>query len=394
MLWRHGDRTPIQPYPTDPHLDYDWPGGLGQLTVEGMRRHHQLGRWIRSRYRGWLNDTYNRRDTLVRSTDTDRTLMSALANLAGLYPPAGGQVWDQEIPWQPIPVHTLPQEQDYLLSSHARCPRFQELQQEILEGDWMKGLYKQNEALFKYVSRNAGQEIVDIVKLDYIYDTLLIENATGLPLPNWTQQVFPGDGTFKNLRDLSFTVDTLTEELKRLKGGPWLKEIIEHSDAITSNKNDEHVKLYLYSAHDTTVAPMLHTMGVFNGLAPPYASMVMVELMESPDLGPVIQVLYHNESGHEPYVMTLPGCQPLCPLAKFKHLTSRYIPVNILEECGLTVSDSRIQQVTLVAAICSSVMAASVLVAVLVGLCCKKQRPDQQMDFPSARYHRVQTDHE
>ena len=43
------------------------------------------------------------------------------------------------------------------------------------------------------------------------------------------------DGTFKDLRDLSFTVDTLTEELKRLKGGPLVKEMIQHFDSIASN---------------------------------------------------------------------------------------------------------------------------------------------------------------
>ena len=125
-----------------------------------MRRHHELGVWLRSRYGGWLSDKYDKREIHVRSTDTDRTLMSALSNLAGrktinhiqlynknvfiwlnfihlncphfvsyklwfsgLYPPSGDQVWDPEIPWQPIPVHTLPQTEDYLLSSHAKCPR-------------------------------------------------------------------------------------------------------------------------------------------------------------------------------------------------------------------------------------------------------------------------------
>ena len=34
-------------------------------------------------------------------------------------------------------------------------------------------------------------------------------------------------------------------------------------------------KLFIYSAHDTTVAPILHTLGVFNGLAPPYARYIM-----------------------------------------------------------------------------------------------------------------------
>ena len=31
LVWRHGDRTPISPYPNDPYKDYQWPGGLGQL---------------------------------------------------------------------------------------------------------------------------------------------------------------------------------------------------------------------------------------------------------------------------------------------------------------------------------------------------------------------------
>ena len=48
----------------------------------------------------------------VRSTDYDRTLMSAEANLAGLYPPNNSQVFESSVHWQPIPVHTVPQSQE------------------------------------------------------------------------------------------------------------------------------------------------------------------------------------------------------------------------------------------------------------------------------------------
>jgi hypothetical protein len=34
--------------------------------------------------------------------------------------------------WQPIPVHTVKESEDYLLSSHADCPRFTHLQNELL----------------------------------------------------------------------------------------------------------------------------------------------------------------------------------------------------------------------------------------------------------------------
>lgn len=48
----------------------------------------------------------------TRSTDYDRTLMSAEANLAGLYPPEGQQMFNPNISWQPIPVHTVPESEE------------------------------------------------------------------------------------------------------------------------------------------------------------------------------------------------------------------------------------------------------------------------------------------
>jgi len=388
LLFRHGDRTPISAFPTDPWKDYPWPGGWGQLTSRGMKRHFQLGQWLRQRYDGFLSSEYSREETVIRSTDTDRTLMSALSNLAGLYPPVSPeQIWNPSLAWQPIPVHTVPQEEDYLLSSHADCPRFTQLQEEIEKGDWMKGIYQENQQLFEFISNKSGSHITDIVKLDYVYDCLLIESDNNLTLPDWTKKIFP-DGKFKDLRDLSFTVDTLTEELKRLKGGPLVKEMIEHFTEVKHNKTG--AKLYMYSAHDTTVAPVLHTLNVFNGLAPPYASLVIVELLDRGGLH--VQLSYRNDSSQPPYSLTLPGCDSLCPLEQFVSLTAQSVPLNILAECGVPArQDQTMQRVTLLAALTSSIMAAAVLIATVIAICRGKKKSEEKIDFPAARYHRVET---
>ena len=125
------------------------------------------------------------------------------------------------------------QSEDYLLSSHANCPKFEELHAQVLEGKIMKSLYLKNLKLFRcvhnwnivkcssiptfarYISKHTGLNLTDIVHLDYVYDTLLCESVHNKSLPKWTEKVFPASnpGTwptqFKALRDLSFTVNSI-----------------------------------------------------------------------------------------------------------------------------------------------------------------------------------------
>lgn len=51
VIYRHGDRTPVNPYPTDPWKNESlWPVKFGQLTNIGKRQHYALGKWFRKRY--------------------------------------------------------------------------------------------------------------------------------------------------------------------------------------------------------------------------------------------------------------------------------------------------------------------------------------------------------
>ena len=75
-------------------------------------QHYELGKWLRQRYRTVINESYSKDEIYIQSTDVDRALMSALSNLAGLYTPKTKQIWNKNIAWQPIPVHTTPEKDD------------------------------------------------------------------------------------------------------------------------------------------------------------------------------------------------------------------------------------------------------------------------------------------
>ncbi|CAH2016653.1 unnamed protein product [Acanthoscelides obtectus] len=139
VIYRHGDRTPIKPYPSDPYGNESfWQVGFGQLTNRGKQQQKELGQWLRQRYDNFLPKEYSEKDIYVRSTDVDRTLMSAEANLAGLYPPTSSQMWDTNLKWQPIPVHTMPEREDALLAGKKPCAQYEMLLKKLLSSDYFR----------------------------------------------------------------------------------------------------------------------------------------------------------------------------------------------------------------------------------------------------------------
>ena len=177
MLFRHGDRTPYHFYPSDPFQDpSEWSVGLGELTNRGKRMGYELGQWIRNNYGGFISEDYNPAEVFVRSTDVDRTIMTAQTLLAGLYPPTKDSAWREDLAWQPVPVHVVPQDQDILFAEQQACPRIVQLDKEVRDSDHMQEeVYNANKDLFEYISECSGENITSVEELSAIYDALLVE---------------------------------------------------------------------------------------------------------------------------------------------------------------------------------------------------------------------------
>ncbi|OAD55716.1 Prostatic acid phosphatase, partial [Eufriesea mexicana] len=330
VLYRHGDRTPIRPYPNDPYNNKSmWPVPYGELTNLGKYQHLMLGYWIRKRYSHLLSSSYSRNDIYIQSTNVDRTLMSAEALLAGLYPPVSSEIWSS-INWIPIPVHTIPEDLDYVLATKKYCPRYDYELEKVLNSPEMKKIDKENEKLYAYLTEKAGKKISSLRSVEQLYDTLFIENLYNKTLPNWTKSVFPDK--LKSIAATSFTISTYNKILKRLKSGPLLGEIIDHMEKKSKNALVPDRKVWMYSGHDETIANMLMTLNVFEPHCPPYTATILIELRINLKNQYFVTVSYKNTS-QEPQLLSLPGCNALCPLNQFIALTKDVVPINWEREC-------------------------------------------------------------
>ncbi|XP_008555614.1 prostatic acid phosphatase [Microplitis demolitor] len=338
ILFRHGDRTPVKPYPNDPHgNESEWPVPFGQLTITGMHQHLLLGQWLRSRYRNLISDHYSINDIYVRSTDVDRTLMSAESNLAGLYPPKGNQRWDN-MKWMPIPVHTVPEKLDSLLAGKKKCPRYDHELKLLMESEIFKRINHQNSKLYDYLTHNAGKKIDSLKELEYLYNTLYIETLYNKTLPDWTKSVYPDK--MKPLADFSFKIAAYNKIMQRLKIGLLIGEMTDHMVLKSHGKLSPDRKIWMYSAHDDTVANLLMALNLFYPHCPPYAATVLIELRTNLINEFLVTISYKNTSG-EPSLLTLPGCTPSCPLDDFIRLTKDVVPTDLERECLIGSLDNQ-----------------------------------------------------
>uniref|UniRef100_A0A8C3S7J9 acid phosphatase n=1 Tax=Chelydra serpentina TaxID=8475 RepID=A0A8C3S7J9_CHESE len=298
LVFRHGDHTPCESFPTDKHKKSAWQQGFGQLTKLGIQQQYELGQYMRKRYKHFLSTVYNQFEIYVQSTDADPTLMSAQASLAGLYPLAGNQVWNPKILWQPIPVHTVPVSHDKLLHlPYPNCPRYNELQKETFATRAFRRHFKHyreinNHTLPSWATHGVRTKLLKLTEL-------LLRAEFGLHKQ---------------------------KQKSRLQGGVLLKDILKHLS--TARKPSNRRKIIIYSGHAATIVALQMALNVFNGKLPPYSACHFFELYQEKDGQYTIEMYYRNHSLKDPHPLTLPGCKFRCPLEQFNQLLSSVIVTN------------------------------------------------------------------
>lgn len=103
-----------------------------------------------------------------------------------------------------------------------------------------------------------------------------------LALPEWTKDYYPDKLIPLTLFELQ--LNTYNDEVRRLKGGPMLKKIINEMLAKKEGTLEpKKRKMFMYIGHDSTIVTLLDTMHIWYNQMPHYNIMTMIELHEDED---------------------------------------------------------------------------------------------------------------
>ena len=322
---RHGDRTPASDMPTAPHV---WSEGLGQLTGIGMKQEHALGLKLHDRYIGKLLPTsYQAGIMYVRSSDYDRTLMSAQAILLGFYSLGTGpliQIQDAQVTdalpngFQPIPVHTIPKHQEPLLicddeKNIVLNYSFQDLLKSNLypTKEW-QAKEKQLQPYFAAWSQATGIPITCLYDLKPLTDILSIERLKGIELPPGLSE--EDATTIIDAGHWAMLTAFKNPVIGKTTGAALLQEISNYlkNAAKNSEEHPDPLKYVLFSAHDITLLSVMSAMGVPLNEMPPYSSDLNICLTSQGNNNYYVTATYNDK----PLIFPCSG-STICTLDQF-----------------------------------------------------------------------------
>ncbi|KAH9283805.1 Lysosomal acid phosphatase [Echinococcus granulosus] len=216
----------------------------------------------------------------MRSTDVDRSLMSAEAMMAGFFHRSNTSLSKYGLHWRPVPTHTMPTTSDTLLSVEP-CPRLGQRRDEILRSKEGVILFKQHKATIELVGTAFGIKNVTLMDVWRVSDDLFCLRSHNATLPKWyTQDVVK---ELDSLNDRLFWLFFTDQEILKLVAGVFLKDAFDRLDDCVYKSTSESScseSLFAYSAHDTNVAALLGALGAYTAEdRPQYAALVTVELL-------------------------------------------------------------------------------------------------------------------
>ena len=289
---RHGSRAPVN----IGGLQMDWFRGLnkGDITPVGLRQHYLLGREMAAFYPSIFNGSLKFDEFYVRSSYTQRTLNSATAHLLGLWnhfeaaelpfpnkdrrtlPPIGSSQPADSVNFStplphglsPSPIHseTVDEDDSLFLLSSQQCPKGTEDSKKVRlqfaeELNNLTNFERSvTDAISKYQFKskaylNTYEKCVEL-------GDFALQDARNNPSP----KLGPSDDLFRLISrcyETSIIVKYSQPRILKVAPAIFIEDLL---GKLTSKKREtgDKMKYYLYTAHDSTLGPLLALMGLLD----------------------------------------------------------------------------------------------------------------------------------
>lgn len=207
---------------------------------------------------------------------------------------------------------------------HKPCPRVAEAVDEVLQLPEVRKMFDDNKEMLEGLAKLSGMPMKRPDDVLFVHNALHLESEFGLKLPAWTKDYFP-DKT-QNLTDFSFIYPVYTDELKRLKAGPFVKHMTTMFER-KQNSTLKELKMSLYSVHGKSLVAVLHSMNVWKSEFPAAGLVAMFELVRDKNTDEIgIQIYMRKHFYSHAVPVTLPNCQHFCRWDKFIGIVQKLIP--------------------------------------------------------------------
>ncbi|KZO98470.1 phosphoglycerate mutase-like protein [Calocera viscosa TUFC12733] len=325
--------------------------GFGQLTDKGVVSTSMFGQSLRTLYvdkLGFLPPVYAPDTAYFRSTDMPRTIATLQHIISHLYPPwlhPAGEL-------APQPPRILVRFQtDEDLMQNMTCERFRlfrELWAKAVEPHIDEQLKVLDEKLSKYIDGRPIR-LNGHPKLSGLLDTIKSAKAHGIDVPPEFKEQ-----EVERLMESAVVAEWFGgyryPEIRTLGSGRTFADLqkVLSSKILSSSGGAEPdpLRLRILSTHDTTIATMLISMGVFDGRWPDFTSSIIFELFRKEEDRKwfsqrkpqyFIRARYQNRN------LSLPACAApdahypshpeLCTSQAFASLVSTMTPRNWRKQC-------------------------------------------------------------
>lgn len=108
----------------------------------------------------------------------------------------------------------------------TKCDKYDNMFNKVKQSEKVHNVIKQHKPLFEYLTIHSGSNISTIEDVEFLYNTLEIEQLHNLTLPNWLNATILQ--TMRGLGALNLALYSDTEYMKRMKGGQYLS-LLQHT---------------------------------------------------------------------------------------------------------------------------------------------------------------------